>query len=301
MKTIVPAYYPTFRCIADRCRHSCCIGWEIDIDDDTAAKYRTVGGELGERLKAAIVCNEDGCSFRLDEQERCPFLNTSGLCDIITELGEDALCQICTDHPRFRNHFSDRTEIGLGLCCEEATRLILTSESDKLTVLDDDGDNALLWDDEQALLSARDEVFTIAHDRSQSIHAREQAILRFAERQSLDGEQLYSLLSPLERLEDDWSGTLALLLTAPDEEPPQELAIAFERLLVYFLYRHLPDALDDDRLAQRIAFAAHSVKALRLLCAASGNTLDALLDLARRYSSEIEYSQENIDALLDAF
>ena len=297
MKTIVPAYYPAFCCIADRCQHSCCIGWEIDIDDDTAALYRTIGGELGERMKQHI---DDG-SFRLDEQERCPFLNANGLCDIICECGEDALCQICADHPRFRNPFSGRVEIGLGLCCEEAAHLILTGDSDKLIVLDDDGDDTPLWEDEEVVLSTRDKLFAIARDRSKSIPEREQRILHFAECNTLNGEQLYTLLSPLERLEDDWGDTLTRLPTAPDEAPPAELSVAFERLFIYFLYRHLPDALDDDRLPQRIAFAAHSVKVLRLLCAASGNTLDALCDLARRYSSEIEYSDENIDTLLGAF
>ena len=297
MKTVVPAYYPMFRCIADRCEHSCCIGWEIEIDDDTAALYRTIGGDLGKRLQAAI----DGGSFRLDERERCPFLNENGLCDIICECGEEALCQICADHPRFRNHFSDRVEIGLGLCCEEAARLILTSENDDLLVVDDDGDDAPLWEDERSLLSARDETFAIARNRRKSIVAREQMLLDYVGYASLDGKQLYDVLFPLERLENDWDEILALLPTAPDEEPPTELSVAFERLLVYFLYRHLPDALDDDRLSQRIAFAAHSVKTLRLLCAASGNTLAVLCDLARRYSSEIEYSDENITAMPDAF
>ena len=301
MKTVVPSYYPAFRCIADRCMHSCCIGWEIDIDDNTAAMYRTVVGELGERLKTHITHSEDGCSFILTEQERCPFLNNSGLCDIICTLGEEALCQICTDHPRFRNHFSDRTEIGLGLCCEEAARIILTSESDDLLVVDDDGNDTPLWDDEKALLATRDRLFAVARDRSKSLTEREQTLLEIANSDRLSGEQLYALLYPLERLEDDWSDTLALLPSAPDEEPPAELAVAFERLLSYFLFRHLPDALDDDRLAPRIAFAAHSVKTLRLMCAASGNTLDVLGDLSRRYSSEIEYSDENINALLEAF
>ena len=30
----VPDYYETFRCIAGECKDSCCIGWEIDIDED---------------------------------------------------------------------------------------------------------------------------------------------------------------------------------------------------------------------------------------------------------------------------
>jgi lysine-N-methylase len=34
MKLIAPDTYPEFCCIADRCRHSCCIGWEIDVDPD---------------------------------------------------------------------------------------------------------------------------------------------------------------------------------------------------------------------------------------------------------------------------
>ena len=42
MKLFAPKYYTEFSCIADRCRHSCCIGWEIDIDADTAEKQLKV-------------------------------------------------------------------------------------------------------------------------------------------------------------------------------------------------------------------------------------------------------------------
>ncbi len=301
MKHIAPMYYSSFECIADRCRHSCCVGWEIDIDAHTAARYRAVDGAFGERLAASIEETDSGCSFKLTASERCPFLNENGLCDIICTLGEDALCQICADHPRFRNYFSDRVEIGLGLCCEEAARLILTSPSDELTVVSDDGDDEPLYEDERALLTERDAAFAVARDRSIAIREREQALLARAGCPSLSARELFDRLFPLERLEDDWSDVLTRLPDAPDVEPPAELQAAFERLLVYFLFRHLPDALDDDRLSERIAFAAHSVKTLRLLCAAHGFTLDALLDLSRRYCSEIEYSDENINALLDSF
>ena len=40
MKLFAPKYYGSFKCIADKCEHSCCIGWEIDIDDTTLKKYR---------------------------------------------------------------------------------------------------------------------------------------------------------------------------------------------------------------------------------------------------------------------
>lgn len=121
---IVPEYYPRFRCIADRCRHNCCIGWEIDIDPDTYALYNTVDDDFGKRLQDGIVHGEQPC-FRLCEGDRCVFLNERGLCDIILALGENALCDICTDHPRFRTYLGDDLRLGLGLCCEAACRLIL--------------------------------------------------------------------------------------------------------------------------------------------------------------------------------
>ncbi|MBR6653092.1 MAG: hypothetical protein IKL30_07995, partial [Anaerotignum sp.] len=54
MKLIAPDYYTKFQCIADRCRHSCCIGWVIDVDADTLEYYHSVEGTLGERLKNGI-------------------------------------------------------------------------------------------------------------------------------------------------------------------------------------------------------------------------------------------------------
>ena len=39
MKYYLPDYYEEFKCIAQKCKHSCCVGWEIDIDDDTLAYY----------------------------------------------------------------------------------------------------------------------------------------------------------------------------------------------------------------------------------------------------------------------
>ena len=125
MKIVVPNYYKEFQCIASACRHSCCIGWEIDIDSATYSYYGSIGGDIGERLKECTAVNDGQAHFILDKNERCPFLNCNGLCDIITECGEESLCDICADHPRFRNFFSDRTEIGLGLCCEAAAKLIL--------------------------------------------------------------------------------------------------------------------------------------------------------------------------------
>ena len=70
---VKPSYCGSFQCIASRCRDNCCIGWEIDIDEETDQFYRTVKGEFGKRLEDGIS-REGTPHFRLKgEQERCAF------------------------------------------------------------------------------------------------------------------------------------------------------------------------------------------------------------------------------------
>ena len=298
MKLYAPNYYPSFRCIADKCRHSCCIGWEIDIDPATREKYRQVPGAFGARLNASIDAGEVS-SFRLGEQERCPMLNANGLCDLITALGEEHLCQICADHPRFRNFFTGRTEIGLGLCCEEAARLILTQESPMTLIpLEDDGDDAPLPEEEVELLALREAL--IAHMQDDvPIEDRLNALLAAVDF-ALPNQDWPTIYRNLERLDPLWDSMLDRLPHVA-EAFPRQLEQALTNFTVYLLYRHLPGALEDDDLPGRVAFCVLSAQMLMSLCAATPDcTLADCLDLARMYSAEIEYSEDNIAALLDA-
>ena len=119
MKLYVPEYYPAFRCVAGRCRHTCCAGWEVAVDEASLSRFLRMPDV------APHVDTEGGAHLRLLPGECCPFLNEEGLCRMILRHGEDVLCDICRDHPRFRSFWSDRVEMGLGLVCEEAGRLIL--------------------------------------------------------------------------------------------------------------------------------------------------------------------------------
>ncbi|MBR2383601.1 MAG: flagellin lysine-N-methylase [Anaerotignum sp.] len=312
MKLIAPDYYTKFQCIADRCRHSCCIGWVIDVDADTLEYYHSVEGTLGKRLKNGIDEGGETAHFILGEEERCPFLNHTGLCDLITELGEESLCQICTDHPRYRNFYSDRTEIGLGLCCEAAGELILKrKEKTTLVVLEDDGENEELDVPDESLLTWREQLFAIAQNRNLTIEERAVSVLNAAEftipaRSLAEWADIYL---ELERLEESWTDRLQELKVtdisiAPVLDAP-EWEVAFEQLLVYFLYRQLPFALDDGEYEGRAAFCVLSYRIIRDLCRVHAVLhgvvgLDDLVDIARQYSAEIEYSDENVEALLDA-
>ena len=303
MKLIAPDYYREFRCIADKCRHSCCIGWEIDIDPDTREMYRRVPGDFGLRLNAAIQDGEVS-SFILGENERCPMLNASGLCDLITTLGEEHLCQICADHPRFRNFFTDHTELGLGLCCEEAARLILTRETPmRLTILEDGGSDIPLPPEEAELLALRAALIDRMQDRSLPLARRLDALLDAVDF-AIPDRDWAEVYRQLERLDPQWDDLIDGLFSKGSRgrsESPLAFDTAFEQFCVYLLYRHLPGALEDDDIPGRVAFCVLSTQVLMALCTAKeGCTMADLLNFARMYSAEIEYSEDNIAALLDA-
>ena len=308
MKTYAPEYYTRFKCIASRCRHSCCIGWEIDIDSDTLDYYKAVGGYFGKRLSDSITDGDCPC-FTLGNDERCPFLNSEGLCDIIITLGEDSLCQICRDHPRFRNYFSDRVEIGLGLCCEEAARIIVEGEgSADLTVIEDDGEECPPTSEEAEFFKYRQRLLDILGNTALPIEQRLSSCLEDVgiPDKAITPKELSESLLDLEYMESEWHSTL-VSIGKSDTLPtlPVDTDEAFARLASYFLYRHLPDSLDDGRLPERTAFCIFCTRVLRVICALrlsqNGELTSAdIIEAARMFSSEIEYSEENTEALISA-
>jgi len=303
MKILAPNYYSSFKCIAGNCKHSCCIGWEIDIDEESLSRYKNIPAPFGTRLADNISVENSCAHFTLDSNERCPFLNQDGLCDIILTCGEDAICQICADHPRFRNFFSDRTEIGLGLCCEAAAKLILTyPEKVQFSELECDGYSNNIPDYELQFLNFRDKIFEILQNRRDSIDSRIDKML------SVCGGNLpenglhnwYEIFIKLERLDPAWDSVLDTLTRPSSSVLTHEFDVAFEHLLVYFTFRHLSSAYEDGRISARASFVALSFNIVRsLFYAYEHKTIEKLVELARMYSSEIEYSEDNISTLLD--
>ena len=123
-----PNYYKDFACKAGACLHTCCAGWVIGIDEESLKRFSKdpeVSGTIS-----------DGC-FVLKEDGRCPYLRDDNLCEMIIRHGEDYLCDICREHPRFYNDFEDHIEAGIGLVCEEACRLVLDADAPFCLVSDD--------------------------------------------------------------------------------------------------------------------------------------------------------------------
>lgn len=306
MKWVVSDYYPSFRCTADRCRHSCCTAdWEIDIDADTYRLYSTVEGDLGRRLRDGIDHAAAPPHFRFTADKRCPLLNENGLCDLITALGEGALCQICRDHPRFRNFFSDRVEVGVGLCCEEACRLVLeNTDTVRLITIDDDGGTEALTEEEAAFLTWRDEIFTVLQDRSKPFWERA-AALSVTQRMPkipLSPPQTIDFYRSLERLDPEWDRYLDRRAAREGSRHNSDVPdTAWEQLAVYLVLRHTADGLDDGRLRERLTFCLHATSFIYDMCIALNADFDEMQNICRLYSGEIEYSDDNMEALLALF
>jgi lysine-N-methylase len=329
MKLVMPDFYPDFHCIGSACQDNCCISWEIDIDSETAQRYRQVGGALGERLQKEIDW-EEPAHFRLAEKDRCPFLNAQNLCDLYQQLGEDSLCQICQDHPRFRNVIGDREEIGLGLCCEEAVRLLI-SHLQPLGWIEEETPE--IGEEEPLLpmvLQVRAQLLDILQDRSQPLPERMEIALSttFQIQQEWEGEAgspipwaeiwaaFWNTLEQMEILdEENWPILRERVKAFVQAHPWQEIhslwetdwnaACIYEQLLVYFLYRYLIQAAWDGELLARFWFAVASVTIIAILDAIGQDTDGNLTQTQRvfhikAYSKEVEYSEENLDACLEA-
>ena len=318
----VPNYYRAFRCIAAACRHSCCVGWEIDVDKEALTRFDGVEGSMGERLRVSIDREADPPCFILTPDERCPFLNENGLCDLICALGEDSLCHICADHPRFRNVLSDRVELGLGLCCEAAARLVLEqTESFSVVRLNPEEaarerhaheETAELDELSRYLLSWRQNLQAILADRALPLSDRITHMLSACDINWQENPTavlssfpaIAALLRDMERLDHAWDDRLYELERLTDDplrELDGETSVAYENLIAYFLYRYMTADAEywPDAYRTRTAFAILCTIIIHAIHRATGDDdLDSLCETVRMFSSEIEYSEENLERLM---
>ncbi len=296
MKLYAPKYYSDFRCIADKCTHSCCIGWEIDIDEDSLDKYAALKGNYASTIKQSID-REGTAHFRLSADERCPHLDKSGLCKIITEFGDGYLCDICREHPRFYNQTARGLEVGLGMACEEACRIILssgnydciteigTSKSDRKTGIFD-------------TVSHRDAIYGILADTS--LRHADKLIKIYREygvspAVLKDGEWRAVLFS-LEYLDQTHADLFSCFST--DVTTPAELEAPLERALAYFIYRHCSGAECEEELFASLGFCLFCERLLASVLKCGGQDI---IRTARIISEELEYSEDNTDTIKAEF
>lgn len=181
-----PDFAAAFRCLASACPDSCCRqGWQIVIDPEHAAQYAALSGELGSRVRAAMTQTDGEATFAMDGGV-CRLLDASGLCPIVSAMGEEGLCHICHTHPRFLEEYGATREIHFSLSCPEAARLALDRTNPIRFVREQTGeplDHPNSIDPAQyfALLAVRRLAVRLMQDRTLPISDRFVLLLRLAE------------------------------------------------------------------------------------------------------------------------
>ena len=309
-----PAYFDQFRCIADRCPDSCCAEWDVLVDGEAAARYEAMEGSLGEAIRENLKIDEEGQAYFAITDRRCPMWRDDGLCRIQAELDHDALCETCRRFPRLKHDYGEFVEEGLALSCPVAAELILRGgHAFQETEVPGGEEGDYDPQDMACLLGTRDVMLTLLSDPAYSVpqaltlgllygyHAQNlfdggdnaafipASALEFAAEfaKEADISLLVDFYKGLEILTADWSDRLEN--PQGGEAWPEEL----RNLAIYGLQRYWLQAISDFDLVGRVKMIVSACILVRHL---GGNPVET----AQKYAKEVENSQENVDAILDA-
>lgn len=309
---IKPDFFDEFKCKASECKHTCCRGWEIDIDPISLSRYLNYEGKLGKKMKESITFQDEEFCFKTDEEGRCPFLREDGLCEIIIEKGEDELSDICALHPRFFFDYKDISYSGFGMACEVI--------SDKITSeLVKDNISFILEDTEvDGNLTEKNITLEEIHEYNK---LRNEACgtasfcFSFQDYISSKGlfeeDSIYEIISDIEAIDEQWTEELNRIknksfdINEIKEDTP--LMAALNRIYQYIFFRSMgscfdveTEELDQDCYRGIDHFAAYNTELIYLLYIANKDVTGgySLSDAARRWSAQIEYASETVQALL---
>ncbi len=320
IKVFVPEYFDEFKCIADKCPDTCCIGWEVDIDSDTAEKYKTVSGKLGEKIKKHLIRDEDGCEvFTLCEGDRCPFLNDCQLCEIQLNLGEEALSKTCTLFPRFFDDFGKIREMGLGFGCPEAAKIILTNDEPfSLRFYDECVDEVEDVDEDflSELIDLRADCFIVLEDDYLKFEKKIEKILDLASdfQRKIDGEAFsdevrnlkfsdcLDILEKMEYISEERKNFMNELRCKKLSARALQLYKSdFEKLMRYYLFRYLLKAVYDYDALTKVKYGVFACIVIsRIYGIFKYPDLESRIKIMCGYSKEVEYSNLNMELLDDA-
>ena len=320
MNIYVPDYFKKFRCVADRCPDTCCAGWEVYVDPESAEKYRKIGGNIGEKLKKVMVKDEDGDDiFTLTDCNRCPFLNDSNLCELIKNCGEESVSKTCEMFPRYYEDFGDFREMGLGMGCPEAARIILENDEPLDFVKYGRTDNTNKEVDGEfleMLIGLRNMIFDILEDEESSFRNKIRDILETVQdiQNELDRDVPDGLLNCNPDASADFQTCIDVLsdmeyidvgrkklFTSLDVKTPcrkiyKEYQKDFVKLMQYYTHRYLLQAVFDYDILTKVKFGVFACAVIGRLYTVEPDRVKAMYG----YSKEVEYSDVNMDILDDA-
>ncbi len=291
-----PSFYKDFKCIAGDCPDSCCQGWEVDADDASLEFYKTLTGDIRNRIDSVLDRDEFGNTiFRLADKKRCPFLNAENLCDMHIAIGGEHTPYTCRMFPRFINDFGGTREMGVSFSCPVASDMMFgltepmrfVSELNELPPELNEIDAQTYY----YLVKAREKAFSIVQDRTHPIHQRLIRLLDFGVEIQKDLEEyqegsddidFFDVFRNPELINPQWIDRVnnGKVKSVSDE-------IFNENIASYFIFRYFLTAVNDYDVLSKIKMAVIGV----LIVTYFGEDSWTI----HLWSKETEHSQYNMD------
>lgn len=140
-KIVVPDYYKNFRCKCGECRRCCCSGWGITVP--MSEYFKLLGIECSDKLRKRLDCAfyvlpdaspERYAKMKPDFLGSCPLQDSTGLCSLQVECGEEVLPSVCRMYPR-NTLFSTLDEGACACSCEKVIEMLF-AETDGVKLIE---------------------------------------------------------------------------------------------------------------------------------------------------------------------
>lgn len=172
---LMPSYYNSFKCKCEKCRHTCCHGWQIPISKKEYERLITIDCDenMRHRLDVSFKVPDyiDENRYRIisfNYLGDCP-IQKDGLCKIHSELGEESLPKICRLYPRSLKKVNNRLIACCSSSCERVIEMLLESDSLNLIEVAMDEEPSLSYDVDEDIIKQLLKFHELMKDRSTSL------------------------------------------------------------------------------------------------------------------------------------
>ena len=184
------------------------------------------------------------------------------------------------------------------MSCEEACRLILESDNYSNSIEIDDIPQEKIEVTEYDALAQRKIIYSILSDKSLDYKNKLRKISETYDISISDisDAEWKNIINSLEYLED--SHRELFLIFSAEAIIPKCFEKYTERALAYFIYRHCAEVDSENEFRASLGFCLFCEKLLASLVTHQENiSTDLLFELARVISEELEYSEDNTEAI----
>lgn len=213
-KWLVPSYFKDFKCKCDKCRHTCCHGWQIPLKKEEYLKLISLNADenLRHRLDVSFITPDyiDEDHYRIisfNYLGDCP-LQSNGLCLVQASQGEKLLPKVCRLYPRSLKKINGQLVASCSSACEAVVEKLLNEKALDLEYIEYDGEPSLSYEIDEDLVSELNNFESIVRNSKSLVKGIEDICLMINEiefKKDFNGDEnpLKIALDILNRLSND--------------------------------------------------------------------------------------------------